>query len=201
MTANTVLSEAPDVFRFDKVEHKYWLNALELPGTTKILKAAGVINDRWYTEKSRQRGQAVHASCHYLGEHDLNWKTVHPSIIGYVRAYEAAMKVLRFIPLICERPNYHPVYRYGSTADQVGVFRGDNEGLVELKTGTMPAWTSLQTAAQAMTFWPRTWMKCERVGLELHEDGTFRIERFTNPSDGSAFLSMLASMNWKANNI
>jgi hypothetical protein len=194
---STVVVERPK-FRFDADTHTYWLGSTRLPGCTSILKECGVIDDRYYTEASRLRGQAVHAACHYLGEGDLDWSSVSPKILGYVHAYERFMVEQNFHPRENEVPKYHKIYLYGVTPDSIGLL-GTEEAIVERKTGPMPEWAALQTAAQAMAHDPDNWRRYSRLGLELHEDGTYKLERFISPLDGNVFLSMVAVTNWKWN--
>jgi len=75
--------------------------------------------------------------------------------------------------------------------------------VVEIKTGNMPKWAALQTAAQGMAVGIKedlSWHKIKRIGLELRRDGGYRIFPFTDPNDGPVFLSCVAAYTYKLNN-
>lgn len=182
--------------------HEYFLNGLRIPGATGILKANGVIEDTWFNEGARFRGTAVHACCHYLAEGYLDLGSVKPEIIGFLNAYQEACQSLDFWPQECETAIYHPIYLYGVKPDQIGIYGGLNgglkkEGIFELKTGQMQPWTALQTALQAMARWPRDYFTKVRFGIELHEDGTFKAEQFTDVKDFDVAMSMISVYQWK----
>jgi hypothetical protein len=48
---------------FDPVLHEYRDGDLIIQSVTQILKRAGHIDDRWYSEEARERGSAVHELC------------------------------------------------------------------------------------------------------------------------------------------
>lgn len=191
-------------FRFDPEAHAYWVGNMRIPGTTEVLRGLGVIDTRWAEERDLIRGSAVHLACKFLAEKRLSWDSVDPSIFGYVQAYSNFLNMEKFVPVRNEIPTHHPLYLYGVTPDSIGYEKADSFSpmLVEIKTGQMPKWAALQTAAQAMAEAIQqnmAWQKIRRVGLELHRDGTYKIVDFTDPNDGPVFLSMVASFTWMMN--
>lgn len=198
------MSIVPPKFALIEPDHKYLLDGQEMPGATGILKANGVIDDKWFNEAARDRGRAVHKACHFLAEGDLNWDAMTDELRGYVEAYEKAVEAIDFMPIKCETPIYHPVYFYGTTPDQIGIIGSmvnrTDPGLVELKTGTMQKWTSLQTAFQAMAEWPGDYFRAKRFGIEIHADGTFKAEEFINMDDFDVAVGMIAAYKWKLQN-
>ena len=57
-----------DTFTFDPDTHQYWVGGEKVLSVTQILKTCGLIDDTWYTEKGRQRGQAVHLATQLYDE-------------------------------------------------------------------------------------------------------------------------------------
>lgn len=200
------MSDALD-FRLVEPEHQYFKGDRRILGTTEILRACGVIDDKWYNAQAAARGRAVHAACHFLAEGDLDWDTLAVEFHGYVEAYQAATEAIDFFPRECERALCHPLYLYGTKPDQIG-FIGDAPGklkgvaaqddaVVELKTGTMMEWTRLQTAFQAMAKWPDNYFTKLRFGVELGADGKYRVEHFADVGDFDDALGMYLTATWK----
>lgn len=185
-------------FRFDPESHRYFLGDRQLPSVTKILKTCGIIDITHFNESARKRGEIVHKACHYLAEGDLDWTTLAEPFHGYVRAYEKAVKELRWGAVYCEVPFYSNL-GYGCTPDQVGIF-GKQDGVLEIKTGTMQAWTALQTAFQVLAVWPNDYLTKKRVGLELHEDGTWDVDEFTEHDNFDVCFALLTVYKWLSQN-
>ena len=57
---------------FVPTKHRYLLDGRVVPGVTSILKAAGYVDDTYFTEYARDRGSAAHAATHYYDEGDLD---------------------------------------------------------------------------------------------------------------------------------
>ena len=178
---------------YDSATHSYYIDGVLVPSATQILNICGVVNNRFFTEGSRARGTAVHSCCHFFAEGDLDWSSVDERIVGYVRAYEAAIKTLDFKPTLCEIPQFSIGLQYGVTPDQVDESK---KIIVELKTGYMRPWTSIQTALQAMALWPTDYSNSQRIGVQLGLDRKFRIEYFDEPSDFEVAISMIRVAHW-----
>ena len=191
-------------FEFRKEDHSYWLDGVQIPSATQIIKLCGLIDDRWYKPEHRTRGTLVHAGCHHISENDMDWKQweeAHPELLGYLRAYEKFLADSGFKPTICEKPHYHENLRYGVTVDNIGTSASalENE-IVELKSGSMMRWTALQTALQAMAWFSDSCYTIRRTGVELHSDGTYRTESFANANDFPVVTGMVGVAHWKLEN-
>lgn len=183
---------------FDPTSHQYFLDGRKILNVTKILRLCGVIDDRFYNEEARIRGTIVHKCCHYLAENDLDWNTVDPALIGYIKAYLKFLTDSGFVPNECEKKIYHPTLYYACTPDQIG--DGGRDQIIELKTGHMPKWTGLQLALQAMARFPERYYEIARVGVELHEDETYRHENFNDEQDFDVAMGMVSIANWRLKN-
>lgn len=179
-------------FNFDAATHTYTRDGKKLLSGTQIIKICGIIDDSFYTAASRMRGVAVHKACELLAKGVLDWQSVHPKILGRVKAFEKFCSDFKWKPTACEVPIYHPTYLYGTTPDQA-----DEETLVELKTGTIPEWADLQTALQAMALWPTDYFKKQRIAVELRDNGTYWTKHFTNPNDFNVAVAAIAIANYK----
>lgn len=172
---------------FDAGRHEYLDTETGelLPSITALLKAAGQIDDRWYTEASRIRGSAVHrlTLAHDLG-HDEIVEDAVGAYHGYLLAYQRALRLLRPRWTLMETPLAHPTLRYAGTPDRVGwVGPKRRRAVVELKTGRPQAVHALQTALQAMLVEPGARRPIDRYALYLQPDGWYRIVEFTAGQD------------------
>src|SRR3989338_2196847 len=95
---------------FDEENHLYCFEGKPVQSVTQILKSAGLIDDQWFTEAARRRGQYVHEAAQYLDEEDLNWENVDPILQPYLRAYEKFKAETGFIPILIEKRLYNPTY-------------------------------------------------------------------------------------------
>ena len=137
-------------FRFESSSHRYFVNGQERPHLTGLLKAAGLVNDAFYTEESRIRGDAVHR---LTSDYDLD--ALDPSTLvspyrGYLLGFVAAMRVIPHEWQRIEEPRMHPHYLYGYRTDRVGlIYR--IQGVLEIKTTAAPCHAhEIQTALQVM---------------------------------------------------
>lgn len=198
ITMQTALPKT-ELFQLDPVSHIYTLGARVLPGTTGLLKSAGLIDSTWFNDASRIRGTAVHRACHYRAEGDLNWDKLDKSLHGYVRAYEDAIDALDFMPLEMEKSIYHETMLYGSTFDQFGTIKG-KATMIELKSGTAPDWAGLQLAGQCMAYLPRSFYGIKRICLELHADGKYKAIPCDDVDDFDVFIGCVNLYHWKQKN-
>ena len=188
---------------FDPEKHEYRLDGFVVPSVTQVLKELGLINARWYTEESRQRGNAVHAACHYLDDEELDYGSLDPIVVPYVRAYEKYKLEREFEPQMIEAHVFDPVYKYAGTLDRTGEDK-DGPILLDLKTGAVNWVTGLQTAGYDRCIpWPiyaggKT--RCRRrIAVQLNNDGNYKIHEFKDRTDDGLFLSALALATKKRN--
>lgn len=152
---------------YDEVTHTTRTpDGIDVPHTTKILRAVGVSRDfddlgdrvrrvRENLPNASARGTAVHADCHAFDDDDLPldyFASGDGRIVPFVKAWERVREAKRLKPLVHarERLVYHPVYSYAGILD--GIFECCDVGLVlvDLKTGDPEdAAAHLQTAAYA----------------------------------------------------
>ena len=180
---------------FNPETHEYFIKNRKAPGVTGVLKEAGFIDGEWYTEESRQRGTAVHEATQFLDEDDLDWDTLHPKILPYVKAYEKFKLDTGFKPDLVEHRVFSDLYHFGGTLDRTGTFPNGDETLLDIKSGAIAFWTALQTAAYDYCLDKRR----QRMAVQLKNDGTYKVKTFKDPNDIKIFLSAAVVVNWKRN--
>jgi hypothetical protein len=179
--------EKDKTFKFLSTPHEYYHRDTRFWSPSGVFLDVRYVNDKYYTEESRYRGSYVHHTTHLIDEKDTGiWKKIHHEYLGFVEAYCEWKEVWRFKPRLIETPIYHPQYHYGVTPDREGLILDGDEAIIELKTGTMPWWTKIQTAAQDMALhaWDKDKRKTRRrIGVELKANGKFRAKEFDDESD------------------
>lgn len=173
-------------FRFDAAAHEYTLaNGRPLPHITGMLKRAGLIDDRWFTEESSERGRLVHS---LTADYDLGALEPEGCVSrhrGYLLAHAAAMKILRPDVLEVEVPRVHPAFLFGGRIDRV--FRIARQlTIYEIKSGVFEKSHQIQTALQAIlasaeyALPPEAWT---RMCAYYTSKGRFKIEQHDKRAD------------------
>jgi hypothetical protein len=198
-----------DSFTYIDSTHQYFIDGVEVPSVTTVLKSAGIIDDRFYTEAGRERGTAVHLACQLLDEDDLDWDSVTEEISGYVKAYQAFKKDSGFKPLKIEEAVYSRSYQYAGRFDRLGEIDG-NLVLMDIKTGSIPKWVELQLAGYETAL--LSMKSAEEINknpvlllqaLQLRENGSYKLKQASSMSLAErqeVFLSAVRLYHWKKNN-
>lgn len=191
---------------FNEAEHSYTLGGVRLPSVTQILKAEGFIDDRHFTEESRDRGRAVHTACHFLEEGELDWDTVDPSIVGYVQAYERFLEETGFESVLAEHPMADAFLRCGGMLDRLGTFRQrtliDGWALLDIKTGVYQPEHDIQLAGYEVLADRDDGIDVRihnRIVLELKKTGRYKLEPTrTDPHIArEVFRAAVKTYHWK----
>ena len=189
-------------FVFDEKTHVYKLDNRPLVSVTQTLKGAGLVEydnlpiSKDVLERSRIRGKAVHAACHYFDEGDLKRETLDPALVGYVAAWEKFKVESGVIIEQIEKAMYHPTYLYAGMLDRVLV-RAGRRGVYDIKTYECAAWTALQLAGYELMARPVDEAPWERWGVWLKPDGNYKMEQFKDRTDAQVFLACLTVTNWR----
>lgn len=141
---------------FDPVLHEYRDGDVIIPSVTQVLKRAGHIDDRWYSEEARERGSAVHELCERFS------KGIRTDDLGrllasleYVNSFAAWMKRSRAYAIETESLISHTVngYRYAGKYDLLAEIYGKRV-LIDYKTGAKAPWHYAQIAAYSLAVNP-----------------------------------------------
>jgi hypothetical protein len=163
-----------------------------LPGVTRTLAEAGLVDTRWFKAEAAKRGTAVHMACQFHDEGDLDESTVDATLRPYLTAYRLFLAESGFKPLRIEESLAHPIYRYAGTFDRVGELNGAG-ALVDIKTGALVPETAIQTAAYAgLLDHP-----VRRFGLQLRANGRYSLKEYADRNDWKIWLAALAVANWR----
>ena len=159
-----IIEQAPEQ-RFDALDHRYYLGHEEIPHITGMLTDTGWIDDAWYTEESRERGQLVHdLSAKYdLGAiPDPSAVECAPKYKGYFLGYVKAMRAIKPTWRYVEQALFNLTDRWGGRPDRVGKLWGA-WAVVEIKTGVAAKATPIQLALQAILAAPDLKPPPERI--------------------------------------
>ena len=183
-------------FVFDRGKHLFIVNNEVWPSITQVLRAAGMIDDRWFDDYSALRGTYVHKICELDLADNLNESTIDDKLLGYYEAWRRFRRDMRYIVNETEKPRVNNYYQFGGIADTVGVLNGKS-AVVDIKTGAEIPATRIQTAAQTLLF---DWPILTRYSLQLKPDGKYKLNSYpveSNVNDRNYFLSALSVWWWR----
>ena len=182
---------------FDPVAHKYRIDGIEAFSVTEVLADNDLIDTRWFDEKSRSRGAAVHVACEYLDTPGgLDMATLHPELHGYVKSWETFKLRFGVEILSVEQRVWDYGRGLGGTYDNMARFSG-RIWLLDRKTvgsakGTAPFWARYQTAAYAVNLPGIEPHDIYRCAIVLMPDGSLpKVKEYDEASDYPDFLDML----------
>ena len=165
-----------DGVTFDPCSHSYRFHGRRLISVTQAIAAAGLIHAEWSTQAARKRGRAVHLAIHFDAEADLNESSVSPAIRPYLEAARTFKRETGFATELTEARVWALDLGYAGTIDHIGSMQNRYRVLVDWKTGLVPDWARLQTAAYANTFPNGAGLL--RYAVQLKADGAYKISSF-----------------------
>jgi hypothetical protein len=142
------------MINFDPVLHEYTLQSTgqRLRSVTGILTDAGLIDNRWYSEESRDRGSAVHILCErYAAGIRFDDSGRDLSELEYVNAFSRWIADYKVYALKTECLIYGQVDSeiYGGTFDILALIK-NRRVLVDIKTGSKAKWHYKQLAGYSI---------------------------------------------------
>lgn len=175
--------------------HQYFYQGSQLPGFTRVLSSLGYYGagKAFYTENSRQRGQAVHKATELIDQHHPNATDIdeiacsdrieiHPEILPYSAGYVLFKRETGYQPIHHETPMCSVKMRAAGTPDGLGLERSTGRRIIlDLKSwksqGAKPKISSeIQTAGyKIMAKEYMGFETDERWVLKLPGDGSYRI--------------------------
>lgn len=173
-------------FRFQADLHEYVniVTGSTYPHITGLLKDAGLVDSRWFTDEARERGHQVHLSTarYDLGSYDRkDLITVNdPLYKGWLLAHVGAMDQVQPKWQAVEEPIVHATLRFGGRPDRYGYVYGAIAN-VDLKTGAKEDSHAIQTALQNILIAPLVGLPAEaipRYCLYLKSSGRFVLHAF-----------------------
>jgi hypothetical protein len=176
------------VFTFEADTHTYATETGEVPGITRLLHLAGLVDDTWYTEESSERGRHVHQLC---AEYDLGVITDEdlPDLVsaykGYLLAHIESMRVVRPHWIHVETATFHEQLRFAGTPDRAGTVY-NAAAVWEIKSGLKTKAHPIQTALQAFLIAEECKLPPEAVErwcCYVQPNGRCKIEQHGNRRD------------------
>lgn len=163
---------------FDPAVHEYRDGDVVIPSVTQILKMAGLVDDRFYTDEARERGSAVHELCERYA-HGIRVDNLGRPLasLEYVNAFAAWMKKSRAYAIETESVICHEIdgKRYAGKFDLLAEIAG-RRVLIDYKTGGKAPSHIVQIAAYALACKPD-----KAMVLYLRPDGKY-IESWATPA-------------------
>jgi len=161
---------------FDPALHEYRDGDTIIESVTQILKRAGYIDDRWFSEEARDRGSAVHTLCERYA-HGVRFDNAERSLasLQYVNAFARFIADFGVYAIDTETIVYGEIngHHYAGKYDLLAEIHGKRV-LIDLKTGARAKWHHIQLAAYAMQTNPHSAMD-----LYIKPDGTYNASWLT----------------------
>ena len=146
---------------FDAEAHRYWVRRpprRELPGLTRILRQAGVIDASYYTEATSNRGTSLHQACALYGRRShqafpsdgwglLAIDSVDPAVRPLVERYRHVIERESITILQTECLVADAALTWATHQDAWIDYAG-HVGPLSLKTGVRAPWHGVQLAAE-----------------------------------------------------
>ena len=178
-------------FNYDPNKHEYTKDGVVMPSLTEILQSVGIVDASWFNDYARERGTFVHKATALYDMRMLDTETLDPQLRPYLDAWLLFLFQANIqTPMHIEEPLFHETLNYGCTPD-----RRKESLIVEIKTNKLPWWCAIQTAGQELAIiqgvGPHA-PRLRRIGVELHADGSYKMEEYKDKNDREVFLGALA---------
>ena len=184
------------ITEYNDEKHEYRIDGQIVGNVTTILQAAGLYDDSFFTEESRNRGKYVHKACLYYLQGDLHEDTIPDEYRGYIEAFKRFMQEADCKPHLdrCEVPLFSEILRYGGTPDMPCVLNG-KESLIDIKSGVESPTTGIQLTAYGMLY---DVPSVQRYGLYLKANGKYKLTPYTDRNDIKIFNAALTLYHYRA---
>ena len=164
---------------YDPIKHEY--DGGRSPSVTTVLKAAGYIDDRWFSEEARDRGSAVHTLCErYANGERFDAKGRELASLEYANAFAAWMRDTMAYAITTECIIHHTLNGrpYAGRFDLLAEIMRKRR-LTDLKTGAKAKWHKIQLAAYALArFDDDSLVNPDQCScLYLRADGSYKEDR------------------------
>lgn len=181
---------------FDESTHIYSRQGIAIPSVTQLIKEAGLIDARFYTDWSADFGKYLHLACHYLALGKLDWKSLDANLFDHVRSFDRFLGESGFTVTGSEIRVFNQNLWVAGTFDLIGTFGGDT-AIIDIKTNSIPVWAGVQTAGYAVC--SPDIVAPRRFGLSLTKTG-WNLREFSDVTDYDVFMACCSISNWKIRN-
>jgi hypothetical protein len=180
----------------------------DLPHVTDVLRDAGLVDTKWFTQEGRDRGTAVHLATQYLDEGRLDEDSLDPTVRPKVQAYRLFKQQCKPQIIEVELHVRSETFGYCGTLDRY-LYMDKEWGILDIKLGGESPWHGVQLAAYKAALDDRLGAKTpdpmspdrplstiRRYSLYLDDTGYKLIPR-TNRNDWKVFIAALTIANWR----
>lgn len=170
-----------------------------LPSVTQIIQDNNLGFDFSQLTKTdlpwfQDRGTKVHLACEYMDKGILDWKSVAPEILGYVKSYQLGKHEYKFEILETEMLVFDKLHRFAGTLDRIVKFEGnDFNGIrqIDIKSGMPHISHGYQTAGYNICLDDSDYSRhIPRYSLYLDKDGRLpKLKTYPHLDDFTIFES------------
>lgn len=172
--------------------HEYTLGERKLPSVTRILKSAGLVDDRFLTDAGAKRGSYAHKALEYYDLGELDEEALDPQLKPYLQAWKEFRADVPFEIISVEERVSHPTLLYAGTLDRrIQLITG--QAVIDIKTGTPQGWHPIQTAMYVMPFIE----PMRRYAVYLDDGGRYRMEEHKDRNDFIVAKACISLHHWK----
>lgn len=181
------------------MRHEYRFDGALVPSVTGIISP---LTKLWGTgaqlARAREEGRAIHKLVELECKDQLD--SVPYWLGPYLRAWLSFKEHSGFRLVASEFIGYESALRYAGTLDLDGVltkFKGSPAALIDIKRSLAgaPAIGVQLAGYHGLVSGPRL-----RFGLQLKDNGTYRLAEYKDPGDRAVFLSCLSILRWRERN-
>jgi hypothetical protein len=187
---------------FSEQDHKYYLDSVEVPSVTRVIKEAGLMGDFCGgNESAMQMGANVHLLLELEDEGQLG--EYAPEYLPYLEAYRKFKADTKAVVVEIEKRVCSETYRFAGTLDRVMDLPGIGRSIVDIKsTPSAAAWHGLQTAAYQLAYngplVGNLGSAFNRFALYLNGEGKYKLEQHKDRRDRAVFLAALTMWWYKS---
>ncbi|MCR4374185.1 MAG: hypothetical protein NUW22_04990 [Acidobacteria bacterium] len=191
---------------FDEASHVYRLGDMVLTSVTQILAEAGLaqFDGPWFSDAVKARGTHLHTAIALDVEGDLDEDTLDEQLLGGVTGWRKFMADTGARIEFAEFPLCDPESRTAGRLDYIVVIPDQKHPgrtlrtVLDVKRALYPS-AAIQLAAYAEMALPLYAQHplFSRAALVLPGDGSYRLHRFTDPTDRATWHAAVRVVNWR----
>ncbi len=195
MGINTTNTHLPEC-EFDAETHTYRIGGRVVPSVTQVLREAGLIDTRWYTEEGRDRGAYIHLITELSDQGILLERQVDEEYRGYLAAWRKFLRDTGAKVVENECRVWHTTLGYAGQMDRLVIWN-KRDWIIDIKGGGVSKWECIQTAGYAGAR-PADRPPPQRFAVHLKPNGKFSLKEHNDfRHDFDVFRGALIVANWK----
>jgi len=183
---------------FNSTNHTYSVDGRKMPSVTGLMKSAGLIDDRWFTEAAAFRGTVVHACTMLDDRGTLLESSVDDGARGRLEAWRSWKRNFGWTAIEVEQPRYSDA-GYCGTPDRIMRDSNGCLAVVDIKSGAVTKAHGVQLAGYAHFLYSYP-SQIRRFTVQLKDDGRYVMTEFAPgafATDWAAFQACLTLHNWR----